>query len=214
MEERMTRWKIRRAILAAVAVAALAQLAVTQENAVREARSSNAGSPPTTSPAPSGHPEGIQIHGHWTVTVRNPDGRVASRHEFDNSMTTNGKQFILGVLIGDTFPLRGYPPVWELKISGSLCRQGGPSTMGDCVLSVTGGRKVGGALEFSGTVKMDGAGQIMAVATQVGGPSAPGRITFSSRDLTQPDAATGQTPAPVNVQAGQNVDFTVDFSIS
>ena len=34
--------------------------------------------------------DGIQVHGHWTVIVTNPDGTVDAVHEFDNELTSNG----------------------------------------------------------------------------------------------------------------------------
>ena len=30
--------------------------------------------------------EGIKVHGRWTIEVRNPDGSLASRHEFQNDL--------------------------------------------------------------------------------------------------------------------------------
>ena len=30
--------------------------------------------------------DGIQVHGHWTVTVTNPDGTIDAVHEFDNEL--------------------------------------------------------------------------------------------------------------------------------
>ena len=46
--------------------------------------------------------DGIQVHGHWTVTVTNPDGTVDAVHEFENALTgTNGSigAQALGILI-------------------------------------------------------------------------------------------------------------------
>lgn len=34
--------------------------------------------------------EGIKVHGHWVIEVREPDGRLASRTEFDNAFSDNG----------------------------------------------------------------------------------------------------------------------------
>lgn len=69
---------------------------------------------------------------------------------------------------------------------------------------------------MKGTVAIEFAGQIKSVATQitntVNSTSSP--VVFSSRDLTQPDSASGQAAGPINVQPGQNVDFTVDINIS
>ena len=39
----------------------------------------------------SGGPiESIQVHGHWTIEVRNPDGSLVSRTEFDNALHVEG----------------------------------------------------------------------------------------------------------------------------
>ena len=45
------------------------------ENSVAEERVPNHGS----------H-QGIKVHGHWTIEVRNPDGSVATHREFENSL--------------------------------------------------------------------------------------------------------------------------------
>jgi hypothetical protein len=34
--------------------------------------------------------EGIKVHGHWVIEVRNPDGSIASRREFENALTPEG----------------------------------------------------------------------------------------------------------------------------
>jgi len=34
----------------------------------------------------SGRHEGIKVHGHWTIEVRNPDGSVVTHREFENSL--------------------------------------------------------------------------------------------------------------------------------
>ncbi|MCA1816441.1 MAG: hypothetical protein LC746_08575 [Acidobacteria bacterium] len=33
-----------------------------------------------------GRKEGIKVHGHWTIEVRNPDGKVVTRQEFENAL--------------------------------------------------------------------------------------------------------------------------------
>lgn len=58
-------------------------------------------------PSGPGH-EGVKIHGHWVLEVHNPDGKLADRREFDNSLVTNpgsdlqstGDQLIAGLLSG------------------------------------------------------------------------------------------------------------------
>jgi len=47
--------------------------------------------------------EGIKVHGDWTLTVRNPDGTVAARHEFKNALAVHlGGDKILAQLLGGT----------------------------------------------------------------------------------------------------------------
>jgi hypothetical protein len=49
--------------------------------------------PASTKPAakpitPRGQSDGIKVHGHWTIEVRNPDGTLAKHSEFENSLAT------------------------------------------------------------------------------------------------------------------------------
>ena len=162
---------------------------------------------------PSGPQEGMSIHGHWTVTVRNSDGTIASRHEFENSVTNTGKGIVLGFLSGSSYPMKSYVPSWELKIGENLC---GKHTPGDCLIPVQAQLVVGGKVEMKGTITIDYAGQIKSVATQITNTinQVNSPIVFSSHDLTQQEAASSQPLGPISVQAGQNVDFIVDISIS
>jgi hypothetical protein len=51
--------------------------------------------------------EGIKVHGHWVMEVKNPDGTVAERREFNNSLVTldgdsiSGDQLLAGLLSGN-----------------------------------------------------------------------------------------------------------------
>lgn len=62
-----------------------------------------AASPAPAEPAPRGSHEGITVHGHWIIDVRNPDGSLVTHREFENSLVTtsgtaNGSMFLTGVL--------------------------------------------------------------------------------------------------------------------
>lgn len=47
--------------------------------------------------------EGIKVHGDWTLTMRNPDGSVAARHEFKNALALHlGGDKILAQLLSGT----------------------------------------------------------------------------------------------------------------
>ena len=45
--------------------------------------------------------QGIKIHGHWTIKVRNADGSLASATEFENSLATDGATIITKILLGE-----------------------------------------------------------------------------------------------------------------
>jgi hypothetical protein len=44
---------------------------------------------PPSERQPKGAHEGITVHGHWTIEVRNPDGKLVSHTEFENGLSTN-----------------------------------------------------------------------------------------------------------------------------
>jgi hypothetical protein len=58
----------------------------------------------------SGRTEGIKVHGHWTITVRNADGSVASRNEFENSLNPGTGSAALVQILGRT----ATPGLWEI----------------------------------------------------------------------------------------------------
>jgi len=64
--------------------------------------------------APQGRHEGITVHGHWTIEVRNPDGTLASRRAFDNELINSGST-LLGNLLAGTVA----PGGWELILAGT-----------------------------------------------------------------------------------------------
>lgn len=80
----------------ALSAAALAALVLSQQPAPR---------PPAAQPPPApALQSGIKVHGRWTIVVRNPDGSVASRHEFENSLQLDGATLLPAVLGGFATP--------------------------------------------------------------------------------------------------------------
>jgi len=80
-----------------------------QQGASAPAARPNTAAEPT---APKGREEGIQVHGHWTIKVSNPDGKVVQHVEFENSLSPgltiayvaahgNDNAGLLGGWIGD-----------------------------------------------------------------------------------------------------------------
>jgi len=47
-----------------------------------------AGETPAAKPGGRGSHDGIKVHGHWTIEVRNPDGTLVSHTEFENALCT------------------------------------------------------------------------------------------------------------------------------
>jgi len=45
--------------------------------------------------------QGIKVHGHWKIVVKNADGSIAQTREFENSMTSVGGIFLSSVLTGN-----------------------------------------------------------------------------------------------------------------
>jgi len=65
--------------------------------------------PPTASVKPTEHPrgqhEGIKVHGHWTIEVKNPGGKLVSRTEFENSLVLPyGAEALSFLLLGEDVP--------------------------------------------------------------------------------------------------------------
>jgi hypothetical protein len=89
--------------------AALAQQAAVKPQAVSAARAGQPTAAQTetaageTKPAKSGQ-EGITVHGHWVIDVRNPDGSLAQHREFENSLTLNGTYVLAALLSGSAVP--------------------------------------------------------------------------------------------------------------
>jgi hypothetical protein len=54
----------------------------------------------------SGKPnrEGIGVHGHWVIDVRNSDGKLVTHREFENSLTKSGADLLVGLLNGNFTP--------------------------------------------------------------------------------------------------------------
>jgi hypothetical protein len=62
---------------------------------------------------PSGGPqEGIKVHGHWTIDVRNPDGTLASHAEFENALSAPLGQRVLALALNRIY----VPGPWAITL--------------------------------------------------------------------------------------------------
>jgi hypothetical protein len=73
---------------------------VTQAATAKPAADSAA---PAAQSASKGQQEGIKIHGHWTIEVKNPDGKLVTHREFENTLTPAGAQTLADILSGQNF---------------------------------------------------------------------------------------------------------------
>lgn len=58
--------------------------AAEKESATAQAPSSE------KNPSRGGQHEGIKVHGHWTIEVRDADGTLVTHREFENALTSSG----------------------------------------------------------------------------------------------------------------------------
>lgn len=217
------------------------EVAHAQEQGARPSANPRVDANPTVAEkehAPGGPTEGIRVHGHWTIVVRNPDGTVASRHEFENALVSDGAT-VLAQLLG-----RQVTPIYwtvELYVPGSKTPDlyvyesvVGPSTspalLTGLTVSVPSSGTNAGKLVLSGTVpgtstvtypagttgQLTNVGTILAVTCGGAVPctSSNGKNSaiFSGRDLTKAVPPATTAPPPIYVQSGQAIDFTVVFS--
>ena len=58
----------------------------------------------TVQPAPAtpsgGNHEGVKMHGHWVIDVKNPDGTIAEHRDFENTITGYGQELLAGLISG------------------------------------------------------------------------------------------------------------------
>ena len=192
-------------VLAASSQGAAAQQPMQEKQAAEETHASG------------GPHEGIKVHGHWVIEVRNPDGSFASRTEFENSLVPSDASPFLSKLLARKASVGS----WAISLAGT----GGPCMVifpivglapGPCVFfepalvpSV-----IGDALQLAGTTTVTQNGTIAAVATLFRQcdvtidpvASCPNEVdaTFTSRTL-----ATAQP-----VTAGQLVQVTVTINFN
>jgi hypothetical protein len=74
-----------------------------QRQPAAEKKTEAAPKPAAAEPKKKG--EGIQVHGHWTIEVKDPDGTVKTHREFENMLNANptglnGSQLLADLLMG------------------------------------------------------------------------------------------------------------------
>jgi hypothetical protein len=181
-----------------------------------------------------GSHQGIKVHGHWMIEVRNPDGTVVTHREFENSLSPDGALMLAGLLSRTVSA--GF---WEIilgDVGGTqpCVAQGSPS---QCIIIEPGlGNNIVGAFPtlttppglgspasvvLSGTATAGANSSINLVQTyffvcsNATAPNAPCNISTPARIPGQNTFGfTSASLAPVAVSTGQTIAVTVIISFS
>lgn len=173
-----------------------------------------------------GSHEGIKVHGHWTIEVRNPDGTLVTHREFENSLQPSGGALLANIIAGTTFSAgQTQGAVWAvdclgtvnggrgielLDTRGTLTPPQGPAFGQYQTLTVT--VDSFGELVLSGTgLTSLGSGQLFSVATYLNDCIfSVCRFGFSTSNIVTSTTLS----SPISVFAGQTVAVTVAISFS
>jgi hypothetical protein len=175
----------------------------------------------TSSPA-----EGIEVHGHWTIEVRNPDGTLAERREFDNWLHSAGGQALAAILgrqasvggwaiqlIGSAFTSRTpYGDVGVMIVESTYPATGSNIFRTLTLTAPAIGEAASQPLRLSGTAtaERDGAiTQVETVMSRLAATEAPSNRYGSSAPFT-----SKTLDSPVSLTAGQSVTATVVITFS
>jgi hypothetical protein len=177
----------------------------------------------------SGGPgEGIKVHGHWTIDVRNPDGTLASHRDFENSLQSTGA----GVLVG-SLSRGSVTGLWHVFLdvsvapgpcnSTQLCVIDEPTEIDSApdsknlTLSAPTSGPNAGSIVLAGSVTVAGGGTFIAVGTLVDVCAVGAATGCNSSDMLNfgPTTFTNKVlMTPIAVVPGQLVQVTVVLSFS
>ncbi len=173
--------------------------------------------------------EGINVHGHWTIEVRDPDGRLVEHREFENALSPNGDIVLARIIAG--ISTIGH---WQLVIDSSVVGNGpcgqaclilessDPETGGTLFRTLTVDAPLIGAnvgkLVLSGSATATNNGEVNVVRTVNGycEPTlAPSTNCVGAASRVFNTAITFASISPaVSVSAGQQILVTVVIGFS
>jgi hypothetical protein len=189
-------------------------------------------------PTSNGSHEGIKVHGHWTIEVRNPDGTVATHREFENALISNGA-LTLAALLSRSFS----PGAWGILLNYAFqtpapCADSGtgqpciivepgaypvlPGNYFPTLTVTTGTGAAASQVILTGTAIASGATSITNVVSDLylcqstNAPKTP--CTFPNSANAPGEQGNGFTgvslASPIAVQPGQTIAVTVTLSFS
>jgi hypothetical protein len=174
--------------------------------------------------------EGIEVHGDWTVEVRNPDGSLATKKQFTNKFI--GQHIVAGLLSYDLEQIKRYiifsfedmpnnqpkcAETYNISLDlGHVLAQVTTAPNADTVPNPVKGHKMSNSVWNAGcTVEMEIAGNESAVLTSVAtAMSTNPKIMKYIDDTSQQTIISSKTFAePIEVWDGQVVATTVILSV-
>jgi hypothetical protein len=207
---------------------------VTAAGAGSVASAAEAGVGGKAAGAPVGGPsEGIRVHGDWTIEIRQPDGSLVSRSQFQNALTSMGRYRL------STFLSRANTPgAWAVTLDGTTssttpCRLVDGTTPTSCnVVESISGLPTSGYVSKNLTVSVPTSGPNASKLVLSGSMTAGydgdvktvGTYNWVCSSATAPDSCTGTTGpysitvtslgTAIPVSAGQQILVTVVISFS
>ena len=172
--------------------------------------------------------EGITVHGHWTIEVRNPDGTLVESREFENALVSTGDERIAEILarvwsVGGWMVSAGNtaladnpffdPDELETIKYCQIMEPAGTISEPYMFNSLSVGTGDGSQVVLNGTAIAQKDGSVNQVHTLIGrvantSPPAP------SYDLGSRYFTTTTLASPADVSEGQHIVFTVVLSFS
>ena len=179
-----------------------------------------------TAPTSSGGPqEGIKVHGHWTIEVRDPDGTLVIRREFENALTLPSGPAALAGVLGRQISVG----LWRIALFGSpsdLCPGGicvlaelpdvltGPAVFKSLTVTTPTSGPNTNKLVLTGSLTAANATSVQTVSTvNVACTSGTPPVAPCSTGQANPITRTFLNPV-VPVAAGQQIQITVVISFS
>lgn len=169
-----------------------------------------------------GPQEGIKVHGHWVIDVRNPDGTLASHTEFENALKPGGAGLLATLLSREASAVRGWTVVigpgngafgLENQFDGSarifeaaLGDHYGPANSTNRFGTLVVGRVLN-AVILKGTATAVANGEINRVATELG-------LGYANGNGLNDDFSGTSLPTAVALSAGQIIQVSVELSFS
>jgi hypothetical protein len=159
-----------------------------------------------------GPQEGIKIHGHWVIDVRNPDGKLVTHREFEN--VYQGED-VAASFLDRTYSVGLWAVTLDISGSTQLTLVEPPYTggcIGVCVSNNLLVSRNGLGFQLVGSETQGTAGTIVAVQSGVG--RCPPTNPPATPCLIGPDLFTATVISPIAVVSGQTVQVTVTITFS